>query len=90
MEKEDILEKLKKIILSWDSSPSEYEIHENARLREDLKFDNVDVFLLMSELESDTGISLPNDSDWALPYDEGKWKTIGDIVDYFWRESRGI
>ncbi len=86
MEKEDILEKLKKIILSWDSSPSEYEIWEGARLREDLKFDHSDVFLLMTALELDTGIDLPGDLTDIIR----KSKTIGDIVDCFWRESHGI
>ncbi len=87
MEKEEILEKLKEVILSWDLPFSEGEIYEDVRLREDLMFDAGDILLLALELENVTGISLPNDSDWALPYDEGEWKTIGDVVDSFWRAT---
>lgn len=87
MEKEEILEKLKEVILSWDLPFSEGEIYEDVRLREDLMFDAGDILLLALELENVTGISLPNDSDWALPYDKGEWKTIGDVVDSFWRAT---
>ena len=87
MEKEEILEKLKEVILSWDLPFSEGEIYEDVRLREDLMFDAGDILLLALELENATGIFLPNDSDWTLPYDEGEWKTIGDVVDCFWRTT---
>lgn len=78
MKKEDILAKLKEIIVSImkiDVSG----ITEASRLKEDLKADSLDKINMLMALEEAYDIEM--DEDEALAF-----KTVGDVVEYLAKE----
>ena len=74
MEREEILDKVKEVIVE-QLNVEEDDVNEDASFIDDLGADSLDIVELVMALEEQFGISIPDEDAESI-------KTVGDAVDY--------
>ncbi len=79
MERKEIIEKLKKIIVHSMPNVKVDGVNEDTKLIDDLKFDSLGLMMLAMEMEEEFAISFNEPVNFV---------TVGDVVDFVQEKSK--